>query len=167
MYFLAIVNEANLMQGLIVPAYYLCQSRGTSKNRSGLRIQNAVSGMRKLNMPRVLVSEPYGHDDLVMFLSNFRTREHMHRGKYRHKATLKYFPRGALFWFPCDKYGAINGPPIYIKHVPDKTAPCEREALEFLRTNEAKYTQGKAVGRLQESNLTDLSYSDVKVKMPF
>lgn len=166
MYFLAIVNEANLRQGLIVPAYFLCQSKGKSKNRSNMRVQNVVTGQRVVRLPKVLVDKPYGHDELVMYLSNYRTREHMHRGKYKHKATMKYFPKGALFWFPCDRYGAINGDPIFIKRVPDKSAPYEREALEFLRNSDKEYLYNKSINKLQEDYLIDLTYSDKKVVFP-
>ena len=42
----------------------------------------------------------------------------MHKGKYIHKATKKYYPRGGLFWFECDKYGEQTGYSIFVMKVP-------------------------------------------------
>lgn len=72
-------------------------------------------------MPKVLVNDPANHPELVDFLSGYRTRDHMHGDKaYDHEETKKYYPKGALMWFPCDPHGdRLNKPPIFVKRLPD------------------------------------------------
>lgn len=47
-------------------------------------------------MNKVLVTELYGHDDMIDYLCAYRTRDHMHNDDhYSHAATKKYYPKGA------------------------------------------------------------------------
>lgn len=97
MYFLAIVSMQDLLRGNIEPSYIMCQSHGGSLNRSGWRVfkANTIG-----NCNKVLVRSPVGNEPMVDFLSSYRTRDHMHGStRYKHEATKKYYPKGALFWF--------------------------------------------------------------------
>ena len=117
MYFLAIVSDVNIQKGIILPAYTLCKSQGTATTRSGWRVVKAGSHVER--MPKVLVATPYGHDEMIRFLENYRTRDHMHGlEQFSHESTLKYYPKGWLCWFECNIYGDITGPAILIEQVP-------------------------------------------------
>jgi len=118
MYFLAIVLRKNIEDGEIYPAHILCQSNGRSEHRTGWRVCNVTTG-KPCGLPKVMVYSPYGNDEIIRFLSNFRTRDHMHNGGYEHEATKKYYPEGALFWFECNRYGEMTGPALFVKFVPD------------------------------------------------
>lgn len=119
MYFLAIVAKQDLIRGNIAPSYILCQSHGTSENRSPWRVYRANTPLAK--SPKVLTKWPSGNDLMVDFLSSYRTRDHMHDpSRYKHESTKKYYPEGALFWFECNDYGEITGPAVFVKTVPEK-----------------------------------------------
>lgn len=121
MYFLAIVAKSDLLRGRIVPSYTLCVSHGTSENRSPYRVYKANS--THANAPKVLVSSIHDQKPLIDFLSNYRTRIHMHKARYCKKSTTqKYYPEGALFWFPCNEYGEQIDAAIFVKTVPDSKA---------------------------------------------
>lgn len=120
-FFLGIVSKDDLQKGIIEPSYVLCKSSSFSENRSGLRVAR-VDGKMINAMQRLLVTSINKHDELVDFLSAYRTRDHMHGDKhYRHDATKKYYPEGAIFWFPCSTSGVIarRTLPIFVKLVPD------------------------------------------------
>ena len=91
----------------------------------------------RVQMPKALVRELEGHEDMIAFLSNFRTRDHMHGARrWKHERTKKYYPEGALFWFECDVYGRQNGPAYYIKHVPDPSADRDEAFRNLLQERE-------------------------------
>jgi len=118
--FLAIVSQQDLADGNIVPSYVLCQSHGVSAARSGWRIVRQNASMA--NMPKVLVTSLYGNDHMIDFMSSYRTRDHMHGDQaYTHEETKKYYPKGALFWFVCDRFGEAIGPAVFIRRVPVKS----------------------------------------------
>ena len=127
MYFLGIVTDANMLEGIITPGYVLCKANGKSENRSGWRVTNLTLGPPKMMLPKLLVNSPTGHDEMIDFLSHFRTREHMHGdNNYTHEATKKYYPHGALFWFECNKYGDQTGHALFVKRVPGKRMDREK-----------------------------------------
>ena len=63
-----------------------------------------------------------GNDELVAFLSAYRTRPYnakRRRGHWNKRGKL-YYPVGALFYFPCDEYGIeTSSPPVFITRVPN------------------------------------------------
>lgn len=118
MYFLAIVADEDVKNGNFVPSYVLCKSCGTSQNRSPWRVYREDLAR---NVPRVLVRSMNGKEQMIDFLSQYRTRDHMHGLKrYDHLLTKKYHPKGALCWFECNEYGEQTGPAVFIKRVPDE-----------------------------------------------
>ncbi len=115
-WFLGIVKKEDVEYGNWNPSYILCASHGTKETRSPWRV---VKNMKVFgNMPKVLVTTPIGQTAMVDFLSNYRTRDHMHGSDYR--STKKYYPEGMLCWFPCDRHGDRLGPALLVKKVPDK-----------------------------------------------
>lgn len=52
-----------------------------------------------------------GHEDMINYLSLYRTQDTF-KGKH-------YYPSGALCWFECNQYGDPLGPVYYIKRIPD------------------------------------------------
>lgn len=72
-------------------------------------------------MPKVLVTSLYGNEAMIDFLRSYRTRDHMHGDRhYKKENTMKYYPKGALFWFSCDIYGRPDGLSIFIERIPQK-----------------------------------------------
>ena len=137
LYYLGIVAMEDIRKGIFEPSYVLCQSNGKSENRSGLRVAKADSNMI-LNMKKLLIGDINNHPELIEFLSNYRTRDHMHGDKkFRHKRTLKYTPEGGLFWFPCTIRGrrAEEQKPIFVKLVPDSAGRSPDDG--FARLKEA------------------------------
>jgi len=121
MYFLAIVGDPDIRVGNWVPSYVLCRSNSNSPNRSGWRVVDA-NGKHK-NAPKILVRTIYDKQVMIDFMSKFRTRKHRHNSKrYAHKYTKKFYPRGMLCWFECDKFGRPLGHILAIKRVPDMKA---------------------------------------------
>lgn len=118
-YYLGIIKEEDVRKGNYEASFILCQSKGTSEKRSGWRVIKTKSTY--VTMPKVLVNNMYGNEAMIDFLSKYRTRDHMHNSKYRHEKTLKYYPKGWLCWFECNKYGVPSGNVLYIKNVPDKS----------------------------------------------
>ena len=117
-YYLAIVTNKNMLRGNIVPSYILCKTNGNAPTRSPWRVVRPESVVGA--MPKVLVTTLVGHEEMIDFLSCYRTRDKMHsKHKRNGKAAKKYYPVGALFWFPCDIYGYQRGPALFIKRVPD------------------------------------------------
>ena len=110
-YFLGLVTSKNLVRGNIIPDYFLSSFATTNANYAPFRIVRRGRGRE--TMPRVLVTALSGreNDMMIDFMSNYRTRINHHSYK-------KFYPKGALFWFECDKKGNRNGTAVYIKHVP-------------------------------------------------
>lgn len=116
-WFLAIVKKEDVEAGNWKPSYILCSSHGKKDTRSPWRVIKDVKTFE--NMPKVLVTSPLGNDEMVDFLSFYRTRDHMHGSNHRN--TKKYYPEGILCWFPCDRHGEQKGPALLVKNVPDKS----------------------------------------------
>ena len=68
-------------------------------------------GKSKFNLPKVLVTSIYGHEDMIDYLSDYRTQDKM-RG-------VHYYPSGALCWFETNQYGDPLGPVYYVRKIPD------------------------------------------------
>ena len=109
-YFLAITLDQNIRDGTFWPAYILCKSWTTSERRSGWRIIRQVDGVPTSNLPRVLVTEILGHEEMIQFMSSYQKMDE--NGKHFH-------PKGALCWYSCNKYGDPLGDVIFIKKVPE------------------------------------------------
>ena len=67
---------------------------------------------QKINIPKAMVTSVYGHEDMIDYMSTYRTQDKM-GGKH-------YLPEGGLFWFSCNEYGDFTGHVIFIKNVPDE-----------------------------------------------
>ena len=118
-HYLGIVTEDDLEDGYIVPSYILCQAHGESENRSGWRVIKQTEDNGLKSMSKVLVKTIIGHEDMIEYLCSYRTRDHMHGDRhYTHEETKKYYPKGALFWFECNKHGEPGEYAIFITRVP-------------------------------------------------
>lgn len=65
-----------------------------------------------MNIPKAMVTCLYGHEDMIDYMSTYRTQDKF-KGKH-------YIPKGALFWFTCNEYGDFTGSCFFIKNVPDE-----------------------------------------------
>ena len=65
----------------------------------------------KFNLPKVLVTSIYGHDDMLDYLSDYRTQDKL-RG-------VHYYPKGALCWFETNQYGDPTGSVYLARMIPD------------------------------------------------
>ena len=65
----------------------------------------------KSNLPALLVTSIYGHEDMLDYFSDFRTQDKCH-GKH-------YYPKGALCWFETDQYGDPIGSVYFARRIPD------------------------------------------------
>ena len=63
-----------------------------------------------MNIPKAMVTSMDEHEDMIDYLSTYRTQDKMH-GKH-------YVPYGALFWFECNQYGDLMDNCYFIKKVP-------------------------------------------------
>lgn len=108
-WFLALVLKEDVASGAFWPSFILCQARTTSDKRTGYRVIKQVAGEPAVNIPKVMVTELIGHDDLINFLSVYQAND-IKKGHYH--------PVGALFWFECNQYGEPTGHAVYIRNVP-------------------------------------------------
>lgn len=67
-------------------------------------------GLPARNLPKVLVTEITGHEEMIQFMSSYQKVDE--NGKHFH-------PRGALCWFACNRYGDPTGEVYVIKRVPE------------------------------------------------
>ena len=109
-FFLAISLQKDVVKGTFWPSYVLCRAYTTSAKRSGYRIIKIFDGVQQRNIPRLLFTEIYGHEDLINFMSSYQCQDE--NGKH-------YHPRGYLCWYECNKYGEPTGKVIPIKKVPE------------------------------------------------
>lgn len=100
-----------MKNGSFWPSYVLCYAQTTSESRSGYRVIKQFEGSKKFNLPKVLVTSIYGHEDMIEYLSDYRTQDTF-KG-------VHYYPAGALCWFECNQYGDPTGSVYYIKKIPD------------------------------------------------
>ena len=89
----------------------MCYAQTTSDKRSGFRVIKQFEGTYKFNLQKVLVTSIFGHDDLLDYLSDYRTQD-----KYK---GVHYHPSGALCWFACNQYGDPTGMVYYARKIPD------------------------------------------------
>lgn len=137
MYYLGIVLAKDINDGYINAEYVLCKSLGRSKNRSPYRVYR-YGNPTFFSIPRILFPIPYCSNDLIDFLSNYRTRDHIHIKGRSIARTKKYTPVGALFWFECNKYGEPTGKKIFIKRIPDKKYSRDNAKNELMKKIERK-----------------------------
>ena len=110
-YSLAIVSERDIKNGSFYPSYILCKSNTTSDKRSGWRVVKQSGGISHFNLSKVLVTSMFGHEDMLDYLSDYRTQDKMHG--------VHYYPKGALCWFETNQYGDPTGSVYVIRQVPD------------------------------------------------
>lgn len=65
----------------------------------------------KSNLPSLLVTSIYGHDDMLDYFSDFRTQDKPHG--------THYYPKGALCWFEANRYGDPIGSVYFARRIPD------------------------------------------------
>ena len=127
-----------------------------SDARSGWVVQKTNrSYIRRLDTPKVLVNDILHQDDIITFMSNYRTKDYIYKGRRRRKGK-KYAPKGCLCWYPCDAYGTQTGPAIFIKRIPDAG-----------RSTDDGYTQLK-IYRQHVVTLTEIFSQDPRgAEMPY
>jgi len=103
--------DRDINNGSFWPSYVLCFAQTTSDKRSGYRVVKQFGGESKFNLPKVLVTSIYGHDDMLDYLSDYRTQDSF-KG-------VHYYPSGALCWFECNRYGDPLGAVYYVRKIPD------------------------------------------------
>ena len=163
-YFLAIVKQKDMKNGNIIPSYILCKDSGTSENRAPWRI--IQPGSQVSHLPKVLVTSLIGNETMIDFMSAYRTRDKNYMTHRKGKATQKYYPEGALFWFPCDIYGNIKGAALYIKHVPDPELKKLGADQGFARYKEAIAKRPRTSEKfIKDKHMYDLKDSNVKPKL--
>lgn len=69
-------------------------------------------GKPSKNLPKILVTEPNGHNELLDFLSVYQTQDRM--------GGVHYHPEGALCWYGCNQYGDPTGRVVFARKIPIK-----------------------------------------------
>lgn len=156
-YFLAIVLEQDVLNGAFSPAYVLCQSYTTSETRSGWRIISQVDGAPTSKLPRVLVTEVLGHQDMVDFMSSYQRTDS--NGKHFH-------PRGALCWFSCNQYGDPTGETVFVKFVPEFIwiFDFDKKGYQKLKKDRAKVKTYKEL-LTSEPSAEVMMFTDTKLRL--
>lgn len=165
MFFIGIVRQRDADRGCFNPTYVLFQSHGISENRTGWRVLKLPG--KYADMRKVLVAAPCGHENMIAFLSHYRTRDHMHGSKkYRHEYTKKYYPKGFLCWFECDQFGQQTGRAIIIKRVPDHSDVKTDAGMEILKQDQGapalweRFSRDCTATNLQESGVKPVLYQE-------
>ena len=109
---LAIVLDRDINNGRFWPSYVLCMANTTSEKRSGWRVVKQFGGSPTCKLAKVLVTSIHGHEDMIDYLSDYNTQN-----KFK---GIHYYPKGALCWFECNKYGDPTGAVYFIRRVPDE-----------------------------------------------
>ena len=109
-YFLAITLRKDVVKGTFFPSYILCRAWTTSTTRTGLRVVKCFGGEPTSDIPKVLVTDPAKHQDLVNYMSVYQTQDEF-RGRH-------YHPEGALCWYECNAYEEPTGHIIFVRKVP-------------------------------------------------
>lgn len=157
LYFLALTLQEDVVNGTFWPSYVLCQARTTSESRSGWRIIKQLDGTPSSSIPKVLVTEITGHEDMVNFMSSYQTKD---RGK-KH-----YHPKGYLCWYECNRYGDPTGVAHLIKKVPEYVWIyhfSDKGYQKLKRDREKKKTIQEVLSA--EPRTTPLITTDVKPKL--
>ena len=94
----------------------------------------------------------YGHEDMINYLSTYRTQDKM-RG-------VHYYPKGALCWFETNQYGDPIGSVYFIKSVPDQKllnlSKKERGYQQLLKSQK-KQKQLKALFTEKKSDTEEIT----------
>ena len=158
--FLAVVAMKDYKKGVIEPSYILCKTKPESDHTIGYRIAAADSKFK--DMTKVLVTSFTGHEDLIEYMTNFRTVRY-----YRTKRRDRVIVRGMMFWFPCNEYGErTKDPPVFITKVPVVGRQPEEGKQRLEAVREAK--KYKPLNRVvaDEPNALDSEYFNVLKEMP-
>lgn len=78
-----------------------------------------------MSVPKVLVSDPWNHDELLDFMSVYQTQN---------EKGIHYHPEGALCWYTCNQYGDPTGVTVFARRVPIKKYMWNFEAKKKFRT---------------------------------
>ena len=148
-YSLAIVSERDIKNGSFYPSYVLCKSNTASDKRSGWRVVKQF-GSKKFKLPKVLVTSLYGHQDMLDYLSLYRTQDRMNG--------VHYYPKGALCWFESNQYGDPLGSIYLVKFIPDlkllDIPRDERGYQQLLKTQKIKLSLKELFAREQKDTET-------------
>lgn len=99
------------------------------------------------------MTELYGHQDLIDYLSIYCTRDKA--------GGRKYFPRGALCWFECNRYGEPLGSVYYIKQVPDTSMYfVTKTGHVFAQNTYRKFMEAKA----RKKSINEILSGDIKLE---
>lgn len=111
-YFLGLTLKEDILNGSFWPSYVLCRARTTSTARTGYRVVKQFDGNPTSSLPKILVTETTGHEDLLNFLSVYQTQDEF-KG-------VHYHPEGMLCWYSCNRYGEPTGKIVLDRKVPIK-----------------------------------------------
>ena len=162
-YYLGLILDKDIKIGNFSPSFVLCKQNKQSETRAPWRMVRPDGAQGK--MPKLLVTSFNGHEDMIDFMSAYRTRDKMYkkgRGK-RSKAMMKYYPKGALFWFPCDIYGIQKDAALFIKRVPDKK---HTGNTNFFKQDQG-FTRLKQAWAYRPSIKEILSHEPAHLDMPY
>ena len=129
--FLGVVSDDDLERSIIEPSYVLCKTVPITGYTAGYRIVAMDSRFKELT--KVLVTTLTGHEDLIEYMSTFRTVKY-----YRKKDRTRKVVHGAMFWFPCNEFGErTKEQAIFITKVPVKGKKQEegKQRMESIREN--------------------------------
>ena len=157
-WYLALVLDANIRDGTFWPAFILCKSWTTNERRSGWRIIAQNDGVPTSNLPKVLVTEILGHEDMIQFMSSYQ--------KTDTKTGKHYHPRGALCWFSCNRYGDPTGNVVFIKRVPEWRWIFDfaNRGFQQLKRTLEKQPELKELF-ISDSSLESMNFTDTKMKL--
>lgn len=132
----------------------LCRSVVKSASRTGLRILKVLDGKPSKNLPKILVTETSGHDELLDFMSVYQTQDGF-KGKH-------YHPEGYLCFYSCNSYGDPTGEVVIARKIPIKS----------LMWSFAKKRELRNAGFLKKPKFNELflserkGYEDYKLTRP-
>lgn len=114
-YYLGIVLDKDWESGWIFPTYVLCQNHLKKETAFAVRKQDPTNIIQQRRLQKILVTEPYGNENIVDYISHYMDQNPQERKK-------SFFPEGYLCYFPCDIYGTPDRRAfaIIVHHVPVK-----------------------------------------------
>jgi len=162
-YYLAIVKKKDILNGNFIPSYILCKRLKPMQNRADWiicqreRLEDAY--------PILLVGKLVGHEDMIDFMSKYRTRDKSSlKNGHKTKAIQKYSPEGGLFWFPCNIEGVQKGPALFIKRVPDKSIKGDDQGFARLKEYRSRKIPLNQLF-VHDDSMFDLIYSHIQPKL--
>ena len=84
--------------------------------------------------------------------------------KYDHEETKKYYPKGALFWFECNKFGEPLGSAVFIEKIPRKIKGKEDSGMQRLEAARA-YIRPLKLALAREPTCEVNPYSCIKPRL--